>query len=58
MTLRKLALLVCMVSALWVVGCDMEKGFRDGVNDGLSSAIATLIETPVTYVLDQVFTQQ
>ena len=59
MTLRKQApLLVCMVSALWVAGCDLEKGTRDGLNDGLSSAIAALIETPVNYILDQVFTQQ
>lgn len=58
MTLRKLALLVGMVSALWVTGCDLEKGARDGLNDGLSAAIAALIETPVNYILDQTFVQQ
>ena len=59
MTLRKQALsLVCVVSLLWVSGCDMEKGVRDGMNDGLSAAIAAMIETPINYVLDQVFTQQ
>ena len=59
MTLRKDALLLaCMVSALWVAGCDLEKGARDGMNDGLSAAIAALIETPVNFFLEQVFTQQ
>ena len=59
MALRKQALLiVCMSSVLWACGCDLEKGVRDGVNDGLSGALASLIETPVNYVLDQVFAPQ
>jgi len=59
MTLRKRSLLlVCMASVLWTAGCDLEKGVRDGVNDGLSAALASLIETPVNYVLDQVFAPQ
>jgi len=59
MTLRKQALrLVCVVSLLWIAGCDLEKGARDGLNDGLSAAISSLIETPTNYILDQVFARQ
>ena len=59
MTLRKQTLLlVCMASVLWTAGCDLEKGVRDGLNDGLSAALASLIETPVNYILDQVFAPQ
>jgi len=59
MTVRKQTLLlVCMASALWVAGCELERGARDGLSDGLSSAIATLVETPVLYILDQIFPPQ
>jgi len=55
---RKRILLIGMVSVLWVVGCNMEKGVRDGVNDGLSAAISAMIETPINFVLEQLFVQQ
>lgn len=39
-------------------GCTaLEDGVRAGLEDGLSAALAAIIETPITFALEQLFSQ-
>ncbi|MFH0980589.1 MAG: hypothetical protein V2A79_03505 [Planctomycetota bacterium] len=55
MKLRKLmvviVVVVCMVAS---TGCRVE-GFKQGINDGVSTALTALISTPITHALDERF---
>ena len=50
---------VCVGAALLLsfaaAGCTaLEEGLRDGVSNGLSAAVAAVIEVPITFLLDEV----
>lgn len=54
--LRKGLLLVATVAALFSsLGCAGEDGLKSGLTDGVSAAIAALIQTPVTVWLENTF---
>ncbi len=50
----------CMAIAMLLsatgAGCTpVEKGIQEGVSGGLAAALAALIETPITFALDEAF---
>jgi hypothetical protein len=57
MKLRKL--LVLLIAA-WIgagaTGCTIE-GYKDGINEGVSTALSALISTPILHALDQQFAE-
>ncbi len=58
MKLRKLVLtLISSLLLMNATGCNnaWEDGLREGLETGLTNALASLIEVPVEYALDQQF---
>ncbi len=52
---------VCLVLlAAWTLsaaaGCTVE-GYKDGINEGVSTALAALISEPILHALDQQFAE-
>jgi hypothetical protein len=49
---------VVLAAALAASGCSLEEGLRDGVSEGAAGALTAIIQTPITYMLDQTFTKE
>lgn len=46
---------VVLAGVLASGGCSLEEGLRDGVSEGAAGALTAIIQTPITYMLDQTF---
>jgi len=38
-------------------GCSLQEGLREGLSNGLSAALSAIIQAPVSYMLDQAYSQ-
>ncbi|MCG3126499.1 MAG: hypothetical protein CHACPFDD_01335 [Phycisphaerae bacterium] len=51
--IRNVSVLAMAAACLAACGCTpVKQGFREGVSDGFSAALAALIETPVTAAVE------
>jgi hypothetical protein len=53
---RVLAVLVAFWTLSGAAGCTVE-GYKDGINEGVSTALSALISTPILHALDQQFAE-
>ncbi len=50
--MRARILIVATTAILACTGCWLEEGLRQGLEDGAAAAAQTLIETPITVLVD------
>ncbi|HRX85587.1 MAG TPA: hypothetical protein P5572_11270 [Phycisphaerae bacterium] len=51
---NQIAWILFIAASATGLGCTpLEHGVRDGINEGFNAAIATLIEAPFAYLVDQ-----
>jgi hypothetical protein len=49
------AALLAAILAVVSGGCEVMTGLQDGLYDGITGAVAEVIQAPVTFILDQLF---